>query len=73
MQFKPFRLKTIREEGEDDSAGTGRLNQIGGGVWQQYLRKHRWVGKRSSPYQRLRHDVCPSLGILINGIYLRIP
>jgi hypothetical protein len=73
MQFKPFRLKTIREEGQDDSAGTGRLNQIGGGGWQQYLGKHRWVGKRSSPYQRLRHEVCLSLGILINGIYLRIP
>jgi len=49
MEFKPFRLKTIRGEGEDDSAGTGRLNQIGGEEWQQYLRKHRWVGKRSSP------------------------
>ena len=73
MQFKPFRLKTIREKGEVDSAGKGRLNQIGGGVWQQYLRKNRWVGERSSPCQRLRHDVCPSLGILINGIYLRIP
>ena len=41
MEFKPFRLKTIRGEGENDSAGTGRLNQIGGEEWQQYLRKHR--------------------------------
>jgi len=73
MQFKPFRLKTIREEEEDDSVATGRLNQIGGGVWQQYLRKHRWVGKQSSPYQRLRQEVCRSLGILINGMYVRIP
>jgi hypothetical protein len=73
MQFKPVRLKTTLEEGEDDSAGTARLNQIGGGIWQQYLGKHRWIGKQRSPYQRLRHEVCPSLGILINGMYLRIP
>ena len=58
MQLKLFRSKTIREQGEDDLAGTGRLKRIGGGIWQQYLRKNRWYRKQSSPYQRLRHEVC---------------